>query len=297
MSNWVYTSLVNSVGSLRDAGEDTLAADILRLVQSGQLQALKVFRNEGSEEVAGLIEEVRDAQALLKVLRSTAERFGARHATVHVVTETPSMIVDPRVVTTYPDDWISHYVAQAYAAIDPVILRARSSQGGFFWDTLDQGTETAARFFADADRFGVGRAGYTLPLRVWKDLRIALTLSSDRPDADFRLTLEPQLPDLEILGEQIIAAFADLASAEFRADRRPPLQLLHLLRALALGASLEEACARSGVTDCAAAEAAIRDFYGARTLVQAAMVAVRLKHLDALPFERSDIAPMAPPRR
>ncbi|WP_108260553.1 autoinducer binding domain-containing protein [Mangrovicoccus ximenensis] len=290
MANWVYTSLVNSVGSLREAGEDTLAADILRLVQSGQLETIRVFRHEEAERLSAKIGRIRDTTGLLDVLHALAERFGASHATVHVVTDTPSMLIDPRVVTTYPDSWISRYVERGYSAIDPVIARARISDAGFFWDSLDRSLPRVAGFFSAAAELGVGAAGYTLPKRIWKDLRVALTLSSDQPDAEFREALQPQISDFEFLADQILRSYAEIASEEIRSDRRPPLELLRLLQALFQGATMAEACTRYGGMDPDEAEARISAYYGTRTLMQAAMIAARLHHLDSLPYERSDIA-------
>ncbi|WP_172328057.1 autoinducer binding domain-containing protein [Mangrovicoccus sp. HB161399] len=294
MANWVYTSLVNSIGSLRDAGEDTLAADILRLVKSGQLETIRVFRHEAAERLSEQIAGVRDTAGLLQVLHGIAARFDASHATIHVVTDTPSMLIDPRVVTTYPDAWIARYVERGYSSIDPVIARARNTDAGFFWDSLDRSLPRVAGFFASAAELGVGAAGYTLPMRIWKDLRVALTLSSERPDAEFRAALAPQLSDLDFLADQLLHIFAEVASEEIRSDRRPPLELLRLLRALFQGSTMAEACARYGTVPAEEAESRICAYYGTRTLMQAAMVAMRLRHLDALPYERSDIAGETP---
>ncbi len=290
MTNWVYNSLVNSIGSLRNAGEDVLASDILRLVQSGQLETLRVFRDQEAERLSEETGDIRDAAGLVQVLRRVAARFGATHATVHVVTDTPSMVIDPRVVTTYPDSWISRYVDRGYSSIDPVIARARNVETGFFWDSLERNSPRVTGFFTSAADLGVGAAGYTLPKRIWKDLRVAMTLSSTKPDADFRASLAPQLSDFEFLAEQLLRTYAEIASEEFRADSRPSLDLLRLLHALSQGRTLEEACTRYGVADPAEAERRICGCYGARTLMQAAMIAARLRHLEALPYERSDIA-------
>ncbi|WP_171060517.1 autoinducer binding domain-containing protein [Poseidonocella sp. HB161398] len=281
---------MTTIGSLKDAGEDTLAADILRIAQSQDIGTLRVFRHEEAEQLSGRIDDVRDTAGMGAMLKPLAALFGANHATVHVVTDTPSMLIDPRVITTYPDSWITRYVERSYSAIDPVIARARSTDGGFFWDSLERSSPRVAGFFASASELGVGAAGYTLPKRIWKDLRVALTLSSVQTDLAFRDAMEPQLGDFEIIAEQVLRSFAELASEEVRADSRPPLELLRLLYALSQGATLEEACARYGHPEAAEAEAEIRAYYGTRTLVQAAMIAARLRHLEALPFDRSDIA-------
>ncbi|MBE3637027.1 autoinducer binding domain-containing protein [Mangrovicoccus sp. HB182678] len=289
MANWVYTSLVNSIGSLRSVGEDVLAEDILRLVKSGQLERLRVLRHEDAEALAREIAEIRDPTAIAPVLQALACRFGASHATVHVITDTPSMLIDPRVVTSYPEPWITRYVERGYSAIDPVLARARSSMAGFYWDMLERDHPEVEDFFAAASRLGVGASGYTLPCRIWKDLRVAVTLSSTLDDTTFRAGLEPELSDFEFLAEALARAFAEVASEEYRADRRPPLALLQVLRAISQGIPAEEAATRQGLSP-EEAERAICACYGASTLIQAAMIATRLRHLETLPFERGDIA-------
>ena len=290
MTNWLQSSLNDAVVRLRDVGLVDLAGDMERLLQSGEVENLRIYRLPETETLSEEAANVEDTGSLASTLRRTADAFGLGNATVHVVSEAATITFNPRVVTTYPRSWISRYVERGYAQVDPVLTHARGAEKGFFWDELQRPSPMVREFLNDAALNGVGPSGYTLPFKIWHGTRIALSVTSEMQPIRFRETLTPCLSDLEILAHELVSAFVELAAEEFPVDRTPPERLLVVLRAIARGETPTEISGKHGMGDVNALCQEICDFYNARTLLQAVMICTRLNHLDGMPFDRWEIA-------
>lgn len=290
MSAWINSSLAEAIGTLETVGMVDLASDMKRLLESGEVETLKIFRNASFEDLANAVDDVEDSAEFVALLRQITKAFGLAHTTVHALNETDSMAFDPRVITTYPSSWIKRYVEKGYADIDPVIAKASSEKDGFFWDTIRQDIPITQAFFADARAFRVGGTGYTLPAEVWNGTRVALSVTSTLSPNAFREAFEPMRSDFDTLAHRVIGAFGEIAAKEYRPERTPPENLLRLLRGLARGRTLQELGDLYGIADMVDASREICAFYEARTLLQAVIICTRLNHLNGLPFDRSEIA-------
>lgn len=87
----------------------------------------------------------------------------------------------PKLISTYPDPWISHYLRRRYAQIDPVVLQARRRQETFIWFTDARDLEVSApqrRLMDEATQYGI-RCGFTIPIHDYRGRFAALTFASD----------------------------------------------------------------------------------------------------------------------
>ena len=71
----------------------------------------------------------------------------------------------PFVSSTYDPKWAAHYEEQNYMLIDPVVRGALQHFNPLDWKRLDWSTKRTRGFFNEAIDFGVGRQGYTVPIR------------------------------------------------------------------------------------------------------------------------------------
>ena len=75
----------------------------------------------------------------------------------------------PYIDSTYPQEWMGHYLANRYQLIDPVVLEAQRSHLPFAWRFLTNranGLSPAQqRLFAEAAEFGI-RDGFTIPFHT-----------------------------------------------------------------------------------------------------------------------------------
>lgn len=71
----------------------------------------------------------------------------------------------PVIIVTYPKEWIDLYHSEDFFRIDPVFAAGRNAFLPTDWASLDQTSVAARHVFSEADRYGIGRQGMSLPMR------------------------------------------------------------------------------------------------------------------------------------
>ncbi|NDU99904.1 helix-turn-helix transcriptional regulator [Pseudoroseicyclus tamaricis] len=92
---------------------------------------------------------------------------------------------------SYDRAWADRYFERDYIRIDPVIIGCFQRFHPVDWTRLDWSGRAARAFRADALRHGVGRQGYSVPIRGPNGQYAVFTISDNRDDAEWRaLTAE-----------------------------------------------------------------------------------------------------------
>ena len=124
-------------------------------------------------------------QSLEDFLAAVRDRFGLANSVY--VTPSPAD-PEPFVLTSYKDDWISHYRASRYEEIDPVYRIAARSVAPIDWAALPRGGRKVKRLFTEARDAGVGRQGLSIPIPGATPGSWGLfTATSDDNDTDWEL--------------------------------------------------------------------------------------------------------------
>lgn len=116
----------------------------------------------------------------------------------------------------YPDDWVHHFSAEKLHRIDPVLQRAESHHGPFFWDAAFAShriSEAQQKVLTDAATLGIAH-GFTVPIDVsWVpgSLRASCSVIPDSAAVEARSYLTVQVMSLYL--------YASISSA--RAPRGP----------------------------------------------------------------------------
>lgn len=84
----------------------------------------------------------------------------------------------PMFVTTYEQHWVQQYVKLNYFEIDPVVLIGRSSFLPLDWDEIDRTNPVRRFLFAEAESYGVGKRGITMPVRGPRQERSIVTVTT-----------------------------------------------------------------------------------------------------------------------
>lgn len=93
----------------------------------------------------------------------------------------------PRLLSTYPPQWTTHYLQSRYERIDPVVVAALDSPEPFRWGAdLAWKSQSPAqqRLFDEAAQFGI-RFGFTVPIHDGRSPIAVLTFASDQRNASF----------------------------------------------------------------------------------------------------------------
>ncbi|MCK1744821.1 autoinducer binding domain-containing protein [Bradyrhizobium sp. 139] len=86
----------------------------------------------------------------------------------------------PRLISTYPERWTSHYLQSRYERIDPVIRQALQSSEPFKWGVGSQSamqTRVQEQLLDEASQFGL-RIGFTVPIHDGHGPVAALTFAA-----------------------------------------------------------------------------------------------------------------------
>lgn len=187
-------------------------------------------------DLAGALTWARDLEEVGTVFRRFAHAAGvASHAYAFVGADGRHRHLD----TNYHRDWVGHYLAHDYQAIDPVVLEARTAKLPFAWRfLLNRETLSAAqtRLFDEAADFGI-RDGLTMPFASdhgqWAVLSFAFESS-----ARMAQVMAAQ-PNLRLLGIYCHAAVERLLDAAQPATASPlSIQERDCLTGMAAGRSL-----------------------------------------------------------
>ncbi|WP_027532616.1 LuxR family transcriptional regulator [Bradyrhizobium sp. WSM3983] len=107
----------------------------------------------------------------------------------------------PRLISTYPKEWISHYLQSRYELIDPVIAQAIQTAEPFQWgiDTRSsRPTPVQHQLLDEAAQFGI-RFGFTVPIHDGHGPIAALTFANYQRSSIFEHRVESQARVLQLM--------------------------------------------------------------------------------------------------
>ncbi|MCP3441073.1 LuxR family transcriptional regulator [Bradyrhizobium sp. CCGUVB14] len=107
----------------------------------------------------------------------------------------------PLVISTYPNNWVAHYVRSHYERLDPIITRSLNDTEPFQWG-LDVPSRPIApaqrKFFDEASEFGI-RLGFTVPIHDEDGSVAALTFAADQRRPQFEKCIDLNAPVLQLM--------------------------------------------------------------------------------------------------
>jgi len=129
----------------------------------------------------------------------------------------------PRLISTYPEGWTSHYLRSRYELIDPVITQALQTAEPFRWgiDMLsNHRSRVQQQFLDEAAEFGI-RVGFTVPIHDGHGPIAAMTFATSQHSTGFDIFTSSHTRVLQLMamyfhahvrrklkGEHKIAGFA-----------------------------------------------------------------------------------------
>lgn len=111
---------------------------------------------------APILDDILAAGLVQESIRIVAEHFGVEHITFHMISSVSSGLDNPFVRTTYPANWVSHYLLNNYVSCDPILRKAIKGNSPFCWSEIEP-SSAEMRLFRKAQEFGLGRHGFSIP--------------------------------------------------------------------------------------------------------------------------------------
>jgi DNA-binding CsgD family transcriptional regulator len=138
------------------------------------------------ESIYEKIYQAADLDGLAALLTEIRDQYGLAHLVYHAIHLPSTADPNPILLLTYDSEWVRRYTERDYFRIDPVVSNGR---GGFLpldWSEVDHESFEARRFFKEADKFGVGRNGMTLPIRGPGGERALLSITSNASSGNWK---------------------------------------------------------------------------------------------------------------
>lgn len=105
-------------------------------------------------------------QDLREILKAIASEIGVSHiAHLRYAPDKSCAASLSTAIVTYSRGWQTHYFLRDYVHADPVVARGRTAVLPFDWETLASDDPAVLGFLADAAKHGVGRNGFSIPVR------------------------------------------------------------------------------------------------------------------------------------
>ena len=134
------------------------------------------------EKLRNLIEGLDDALTLEDLNREVSrlrDHLGVRHAIYHSVSPGGEQYA----ALTYPRLWVETYIRNGYERIDPVVIGCRGRYEPVDWKDLDWSSKAARALMQEAQRFGVGRQGFSVPIHGPSGKFALFTVTANMEDA------------------------------------------------------------------------------------------------------------------
>ncbi|MBH5384690.1 LuxR family transcriptional regulator [Bradyrhizobium diversitatis] len=107
----------------------------------------------------------------------------------------------PRLISTYPEKWTSHYLRSRYELVDPVIIQALQTAEPFQWGIDIQPNRRSAvqqQLLDEAAEFGI-RVGFTVPIHDGHGPVAALTFAAAKHSHAFEIFTHTQSRLLQLM--------------------------------------------------------------------------------------------------
>ncbi|WP_373356009.1 autoinducer binding domain-containing protein [Pseudoroseicyclus sp. CXY001] len=131
------------------------------------------------------LEAATGLERMQELILSLRERYSVAHVVYHWVSPDGEQYG----CGSYDPVWVARYVAEDYIRIDPVVIGCFQRFHPVDWKDLDWSGKITRAFREDALRHGVGRQGFSVPIRGPNGQYAVLSLSDNRSEDDWaRLT-------------------------------------------------------------------------------------------------------------
>jgi DNA-binding CsgD family transcriptional regulator len=173
------------------------------------------------EEARVAIERAASVDELSAILYDLRNESGLAHLVYHAALVPAFDKVNPLLLLTYDDAWVKRYVERDYFRIDPVVLAGRKSFLPIDWLSVEHASKEARHFFAEAESYGVGRHGFTLPIRGPAGERALFTITTNATDAHWHRWRFSHLRDFHVLAHYFHDRAMRLAGLRYDNVMRP----------------------------------------------------------------------------
>jgi DNA-binding CsgD family transcriptional regulator len=234
------------------------------------------------ESFESVLQSIAQARSLAEIeghLRQVCRFYGLTNIGYQAVRIPWVEGESPIFLQTGADRWVSRYLEQDYIRIDPIVEASRRAILPIDWTDIDKSSAGARAFFAEANRFGIGRNGISLPIRGANGERAIFTAASNVSESDWKIQRLVCQRDLQMIGLFVHDRVVQVAGLAPPLPRQAPSEReIQCLEALGTGRMPKQIAVDLGISESAVRQYlhSIRGKLDCATIAQAIVVAISL---------------------
>ena len=164
------------------------------------------------QDMLTAITRATSLQDLNHVVSTLPQKGGLFHVVYHYLGVLGPKVADlPPGFATYPEEWVTRYLQQDYAQVDPVVRRGRESLLPFEWGEVTVESADQQKLLDEARDFDLGQAALSLPVRGVEGQNALFTITSTDPAAFAGPNRMAYVRDYQAIGVYLHEAFVRLA--------------------------------------------------------------------------------------
>ena len=206
--------------------------------------------DDGYEEIVTQIGEAASLAAMQKIAGNICKFYHLANMAYHAVYIPGAKMFNPILVLTYDPGWVARYKDNDYFKIDPVVVCGTKSFLPLDWAQLDRENTVARGFFAEADRYDVGRQGITLPVRGAGGERALFTVTANMSMREWEQRRVGYMKEFQMIAHYMHDRIVELSGYRDTAPK-PALSPREMtcLEFAARGATVKQIAASLHITD------------------------------------------------
>ncbi|MDE8346721.1 MAG: LuxR family transcriptional regulator [Acidocella sp.] len=207
-------------------------------------------KDDRYEEVVTQIGAANSLADMQGLAVSICKAYNLANIAYHALYLPGAQAFNPILVLTYEPEWIERYKNNDYFKIDPVVV---SGARGFLpldWAHLDRDSSVARNFFAEADRYGVGRQGMTWPVRGAGGERALFTITANMSAPEWEERQIACKREFQMIAHYVHDRIVEISGYR-EAEPKPTLSRREIacLESAAQGATPKQTAARLKISD------------------------------------------------
>lgn len=295
MTHWVQVILEDTIW-----GQKKLPAHVrdgLKRIEEMAISSEVIqFRTHEFEEIADELSICDDLSELSLLLWRAATSAGFQHFSLFVVNQGRSPTSAHRMCTSYKKDWLDVYQEKSYQYVDPIVAKAKSTDGKFLFSEASNSAPMVQAFWDDAEKHNIGRNGLCYVVTRSDGTRIAISFSICGTEKKASESIRLNTYDLEIIAQLAIECFCYTSTGSSLNDQLLSTNELRFLHVLATSANPESALSQMpAFGGNEAMQSSIRKKLGVQTIFQAISIACSKQWFDNLPFYPDEIVSSSTP--
>ena len=192
------------------------------------------------------LEEAADLEDLQRLIPDLRDALGVRHVVYHWISVDGGQFG----FGSYDPAWAQRYQEMNYIRVDPVVLSCFRSYLPVDWKRLDWSSKASRGLMRDAESFGIGPQGLSIPIRGPNGQFAVFTICGACSNSEWDALISERSDDLVLL-----AHYTNAHALRIRNERAPePVSLLSkresdALSLLSMGYARGHAAERMGISE------------------------------------------------